>query len=110
MQWKVKDITHAPNGIKCIHYFNDFGIHYFSIYTDSLSVSLGTSSTFAAVGTIGRKLEADIVKNVIVSKNINGVLKINTNGIVFIGFTTENGNAVNLTTGTAIFISETFIF
>ena len=110
MQWKEKDITYTPNGITCVHYFNDFGIHYFSIYTDSLSVVLGTSSTFAAIGTIGRTLEVDIVKNVIVSKNINGFLKINTDGIVFIGFTTENGNAVNLTTGTAIYISETFIF
>ena len=109
--WNELDVTNKENGIKCIRYFNGMGLNYFSIYVENLSVELGTSTQFATIGSLGFEIVVPVIKQIVITDNILGVFKIDTNGLIQIGYTkTGDGKPINLNKGIDIFIDEVVIF
>lgn len=74
-------------------------------------MELGTSTQFATVGSLGFEIVVPVIKHIVIAYNIFSIFKIDTNGLIQIGYTmTGDGNPINLNKGIDIFIDEVVIF
>lgn len=78
------------------------------------ATGLATADNYATVGTIkqiGSLLtKGQILKRIIVAKNLFGQLIVTTDGLIRIGYTFDSaGIAVNIPEGTAFYIEEAFL-